>query len=283
MVAFAKPHVKPHTRCGSAKDSGLRFYSPEISRWLSPDPIGEIGGLNRYGFVGNGPANGIDPLGEWGYSIHSLGTYRMAVMAGFSRECARVIARRGNLPDEDPLRDSMMPVNAFEDPELAVVARSWHFPTDTTGVVVPGSEAARSRYVEGIRGGDITLFAEGLHPLQDSWSHQGRPYIAGVGHPSGYSPARGRLDGFWAAVSRSADDPEYWPADVRAALIATFDALMQYRQSRYDVCATCRGLDGREYPLFEGESTVRRDVEIYLLQRYPGENIISGEDGISRE
>lgn len=31
--------------------------------WLSPDPIGESGGLNLYGYVGNDPINFWDPLG----------------------------------------------------------------------------------------------------------------------------------------------------------------------------------------------------------------------------
>ena len=38
-------------------------YDSEQGRWLSRDPIGEDGGLNLYGYVGNDPANWIDPLG----------------------------------------------------------------------------------------------------------------------------------------------------------------------------------------------------------------------------
>jgi hypothetical protein len=34
-----------------------------VARWLSRDPIGENGGFNLYGFVGNDPVNFVDPLG----------------------------------------------------------------------------------------------------------------------------------------------------------------------------------------------------------------------------
>jgi RHS repeat-associated protein len=40
-----------------------RAYDPDIARWLSPDPIGEAGGVNLYGYVENNPPNRIDPLG----------------------------------------------------------------------------------------------------------------------------------------------------------------------------------------------------------------------------
>ena len=40
-----------------------RAYDAELGRWISEDPLGEEGGLNLYGFVGNGPTNLIDLLG----------------------------------------------------------------------------------------------------------------------------------------------------------------------------------------------------------------------------
>jgi RHS repeat-associated protein len=40
-----------------------RFYSAESGRWLNRDPIGESGGLNLYGYVGNGPVSRMDRLG----------------------------------------------------------------------------------------------------------------------------------------------------------------------------------------------------------------------------
>ncbi len=42
---------------------GLRFYDPNIQRWLSEDPIGEDGSINLYCFVRNSPLILIDFLG----------------------------------------------------------------------------------------------------------------------------------------------------------------------------------------------------------------------------
>ncbi len=41
-----------------------RAYNPALGRWLSRDPIGEEGGLNLYGYVGNNPIILVDPTGE---------------------------------------------------------------------------------------------------------------------------------------------------------------------------------------------------------------------------
>ncbi len=42
---------------------GFRFYDAGLQRWLNPDPLGEAGGINLFGFVGNSPLNHIDPFG----------------------------------------------------------------------------------------------------------------------------------------------------------------------------------------------------------------------------
>ncbi len=42
---------------------GYRYYNPSTGRWLSRDPIDEIGGLNTYAFVSNIPIGAVDFLG----------------------------------------------------------------------------------------------------------------------------------------------------------------------------------------------------------------------------
>lgn len=39
------------------------FYNPSSGRWLNRDPLGELGGLNLYGFVYNDPVQRFDPFG----------------------------------------------------------------------------------------------------------------------------------------------------------------------------------------------------------------------------
>jgi len=38
-------------------------YDPTIQRFIQMDPIGEAGGINLYGFVGNNPISFVDPFG----------------------------------------------------------------------------------------------------------------------------------------------------------------------------------------------------------------------------
>jgi RHS repeat-associated protein len=43
---------------------GYRYSTASAGRWLSRDPIEELGGLNLYAFVRNAPVTAVDPLGE---------------------------------------------------------------------------------------------------------------------------------------------------------------------------------------------------------------------------
>ncbi|WP_305887165.1 RHS repeat-associated core domain-containing protein, partial [Pseudomonas sp. Irchel 3E19] len=43
---------------------GARYYAPWLQRWISPDPAGDVDGLNLYGFVGNNPIIHVDQTGN---------------------------------------------------------------------------------------------------------------------------------------------------------------------------------------------------------------------------
>ena len=63
---------------------GLRYYNPEVGRWVNRDPIQEWGGLNVYAFVRNRAPNEVDPDGLLGYySVQPDGP--LALDCGFGR------------------------------------------------------------------------------------------------------------------------------------------------------------------------------------------------------
>jgi uncharacterized small protein (DUF1192 family) len=57
--------MEPNGKRDRVADYGYRYYDPVTGRWPSRDPIGEKGGVNLYGFVGNDGVNKWDNLGYW--------------------------------------------------------------------------------------------------------------------------------------------------------------------------------------------------------------------------
>ncbi len=67
-------------------DHRNRYYSPELQRWLTRDPILESGGVNLYLSFGNAPQNDIDPLGtiNWGWKPPAWFVALLAQIAKFT-------------------------------------------------------------------------------------------------------------------------------------------------------------------------------------------------------
>jgi RHS repeat-associated protein len=107
---------------------GYRFYDPGAGRWLNRDPIGEQGGLNLYGMVGNDGVNLIDYLGlDW---IQYTGT-QITMYGGAPPDKSKVIAQcnatsgltsesqkpsKSNVPNEGPIPGGDYSINLKGDP-----------------------------------------------------------------------------------------------------------------------------------------------------------------------
>jgi len=56
-----------------------RYYDPEVGRFISKDPIGLLGGLNMFTYVGNNPVNLIDPEGKFVFLLLAPPVYTGAM------------------------------------------------------------------------------------------------------------------------------------------------------------------------------------------------------------
>jgi len=63
---------------------GYRWYSPNLQRWLNRDPIGELGGINLYAYVGNNPINLTEINGLWTIGIGVRGGYGFFIAGDIS-------------------------------------------------------------------------------------------------------------------------------------------------------------------------------------------------------
>jgi len=80
-----------------------RFYSPQLQRWLNRDPIGEAGGINLYGFVGNNPMSFVDPLGLLVFGTFDIGTGTLAFTDEDTGQTVVIKAESGGKPWGDPI------------------------------------------------------------------------------------------------------------------------------------------------------------------------------------
>ena len=79
---------------------GYRFYAPELMRWLSRDPTGEMHDKSLYGFTRNSPIAAYDSLGlrtvwiQMNYRMPSLGTIPSATREEVNRILQNCVNKR---------------------------------------------------------------------------------------------------------------------------------------------------------------------------------------------
>jgi RHS repeat-associated protein len=163
--------TKRHDESTGLSYYGYRFYNPAIGRWITRDPLGEAGGINLYGFVGNNPINRVDLLGLWGEDVHSgigntnYGTYKWAIDAGFSPSESKVIATANNAVDK---LGNWAPI-------IGVPGR--HFNTavglgDSRNIFSRfDMQQAIKHYKQGNKCKALRSLGQGLHSVQDIIAH----------------------------------------------------------------------------------------------------------------
>ena len=98
-----------------------RYYSPELMRFVSEDPIGLAGGINQYAYVGGNPLSNIDPEGLAGQQAQPGGN-------SYNR---RQWDRHGPKPFDKPqpdARPAWEKVAEMFSPPLGVVCAEWSCP-----------------------------------------------------------------------------------------------------------------------------------------------------------
>ncbi len=66
--------TKPWCRKSGLVEYQMRKYMPWHGRWMSHDPINEIGELNLYGFIDNSSVHTVDVGGEYVYAVGVVAT-----------------------------------------------------------------------------------------------------------------------------------------------------------------------------------------------------------------
>ncbi len=141
---------------------GYRFYNSAIGRWMTRDPLGEAGGINLYGFVGNNPVNMVDPWGWYGSDVHYGKTNMWARAIGINLQDAEMIARSNESVDHGRTNPFINPFPHFQQYD---------------------GNKRRPEIWKKVRAlaekGDIVGFGRKLHEFQDTFSHEGYRPIPG--------------------------------------------------------------------------------------------------------
>lgn len=208
-----------------------------------------------------------DPVFGWESDVHYGLTKWLAIQAGFTVPDAETIAS-GTLNLDHGIFDARHLVFHYacigRDQQASEIVRDAHFPSfakipnrPEARRVEAGSKPARRRAEQEVeptakaeeqREFELGKFGEALHPLQDSWSHQGVPDTPKLlfvscsdklswGHPD-------KRDG-WR--SHAADFTYRWPEDTLATAKATYALMEAYLAKRK------WPRSGKPWTSFEGE------------------------------
>ncbi|KAG8532348.1 uncharacterized protein KY384_002833 [Bacidia gigantensis] len=106
---------------------GLRYYSPSLSRFLSPDPLGSIDSTNLYLYCGADPINFRDPSGTVGEEVETLAPQPVKPGSSIGTFFSKLF-KRGNAVKPDKAAKVPVPYDG-RDPDVQM-----HYTTGWGGI-----------------------------------------------------------------------------------------------------------------------------------------------------
>lgn len=153
-----------------------RYYSPIMQRFISEDPIGLGGGVNRYQYASGNPLNLSDPLGTYSSNNHYFLTYDAAIEAGYSPAQANQIAMENVMTDFAPTFDEAQSTDAFYANMHAMAGRK---PNGNIQSCQEALNGTVQRLGDSLNAGEL---GPALHTVQDmqATGHQLKPWTGSV-------------------------------------------------------------------------------------------------------
>ncbi len=159
---------------------GYRYYSANLGRWISRDPIQESDSANLFGMVNNDPINQVDMHGLYAKDFHFSAIYYLFKARCYPDHMVESVAYCSqavdNHPETDPLRLGRWVW--WLGPALARQSindlRDYHFwESSPSRATVRNPQTLRQRVRRAIRNRDMIDAGRWLHTYADSWAHEG--------------------------------------------------------------------------------------------------------------